>query len=208
MATRKVAAFDFDGTLAKGDSLVPFVIRLLGNRKVAQAVLAHAPAFAAISLGKGDRDKTKEKFIARLLAGHSAEEVHALGNTFADDLLSTRMFDDTLGRVSWHRDQGHELVLVSASLDVYLKPLCEQLGFDGSVTTLLEIEDGKATGRLVGSNVRAVEKVRRLEEWLGTDDVELWAYGNSSGDYELLERANHAFWVDKKGSVTDWPGRS
>lgn len=207
---RTVAAFDFDGTLAKGDSLIPFLLRLLGGRKVARSVLAHAPSFAAIGIGRGNRDTTKERFIAHILSGHPAEEIIELGKTFADDLIDTRLFPEVVQRVEWHKAEGHQLVLVSASLDVFLKPLTKKLGFDGSVTTRLEIANGKATGRLVGANVRAAEKVRRLDEWLGLtepDGLELWAYGNSSGDYELLERANRPFWVTKRGDVEPWPGR-
>jgi phosphatidylglycerophosphatase C len=53
--------------------------------------------------------------------------------------------------------------------------------------------DGRLTGELAGANVRHDEKVRRLEAWLGKDQaIELWAYGDSGGDRELLARADHA----------------
>jgi phosphatidylglycerophosphatase C len=52
--------------------------------------------------------------------------------------------------------------------------------------------DGRLTGELASPNVRREEKVRRLEAWLGDDGpVELWAYGDSDGDRELLARADH-----------------
>ena len=58
-------------------------------------------------------------------------------------------------------------------------------------------DDGILTGRLTGPNVRGPEKEVRLRHWLGDDLPEImWAYGNSSGDRELLAMADVAIWVD------------
>jgi phosphoserine phosphatase len=37
-----------------------------------------------------------------------------------------------------------------------------------------------------------------VREWLAGDDTELWAYGDSAGDRELLAEADHATWIDGK----------
>ena len=99
-------------------------------------------------------------------------------------------------RLEWHRARGHRLALVSASLEVYLAPVAEQLAFDGVLATSLEVDDaGRLTGHLEGANVRRQEKAARLGEWLATEldgaGYELWAYGNSAGDRELLAMADH-----------------
>ncbi|MCU1390542.1 MAG: Phosphoserine phosphatase, partial [Ilumatobacteraceae bacterium] len=54
------------------------------------------------------------------------------------------------------------------------------------------------TGRMAGDNCRGPEKVRRLRAWLADHqltDAELWAYGDSNGDRELLAAAAHALMV-------------
>jgi phosphatidylglycerophosphatase C len=59
--------------------------------------------------------------------------------------------------------------------------------------------NGRLTGRLVGANCRGAEKARRTREWLranGLAGAELWAYGDSSGDDELLALADHPLRVD------------
>ena len=69
------------------------------------------------------------------------------------------------------------------------------------MATELEVDaDGRCTGALVGGNCRGPEKVRRLHAWLdahhgGRDAVELWAYGDSPGDRELLAAADRPVWV-------------
>lgn len=207
---RQVAAFDFDGTLAPGDSLIPFLTWVCGRRSVAAALAVHGPGIAWAVAGRGSRDAAKARFVSRLLQGRSAAAVQSTGQAFAQHLLK-RVRPDMAERIAWHRGQGHGLVLVSASLTVYLEPLAAALGFDDVLATRLEVDGaGVLTGRLLGANVRGPEKAARLTAWLGDDahDVELWAYGDSSGDHDLFALAAAPFLVTRKG-VSPWtrPGR-
>jgi phosphatidylglycerophosphatase C len=98
--------------------------------------------------------------------------------------------------LAWHRGQQHERILVSASLAVYLEPFGRLSGFDRVIATRLEVgEDGRLTGRIDGHNVRAAQKALRLAEVLGPEPVEVWAYGDSSGDREMLAMADHPVWA-------------
>lgn len=48
------------------------------------------------------------------------------------------------------------------------------------------------TGEMKGENCRAAAKVRRLEALLGAlNQYELYAYGDSDGDAEMLEASDH-----------------
>lgn len=111
------------------------------------------------------------------------------------------MRPDTVARLAWHRAEGHRVVLVSASLRSYLTPLGEHLGADAVLCTDVEVgADGRLTGRLAGANCRGPEKVARLRRWLAgagleRDAVELWAYGDSAGDRELLAAADRPLLV-------------
>ena len=187
-----VAAFDFDGTLTKRDSLLPFLASVRGTATVGLAMARLSPQLGRMALGRGDRDSTKEQLVTRLLAGFPADELHAAGIRYADH-LATRLRPDVVARLDWHRDSGHELVLISASPTVYLAPLGAQLGFTTVLATRLDIgPDGRLTGRLDGGNCRGPEKVTRLRAWLrDRTPTEVWAYGDSAGDDELLAFADH-----------------
>ena len=99
------------------------------------------------------------------------------------------------------------MILASASLEPYVTPLGELLGVDDVVCTRLEQDpDGRLTGRLRGANCRGPEKARRVEEWLGQAELEgaeLWAYGDSASDDELLAAADHPVRVDGVRLVPD-----
>lgn len=200
LTERRVAAFDFDGTIARRDTVVPFLVSVAGRAAVARAVGTRVPQLLRIAAGRADgeaRDREKARFVRQLLAGRSAADVARAGSRFASDLWARQAFrPDVMTQLAWHRSRGHEIVIVSASLDVYLRPLAPRLGVGDVLSCSLETDaGGRLTGELLGGNVRGAEKVRRLTAWLGGDAAlaatELWAYGDSSGDDELLAVADH-----------------
>lgn len=87
-------------------------------------------------------------------------------------------------------------MLISASVDTYLVPWAQRVGFDKVATSLLEIDANQCiTGRLVGKNCWGPEKVRRLQELVGPKEgYVLYAYGDTRGDRELLQYADHPFY--------------
>jgi len=87
------------------------------------------------------------------------------------------------------------VILVSATLECYLRPWAERICADHVIGTQLETDgEGCLTGGISGRNCHGPEKARRLREKISTlDQREVYAYGNSIGDRELLEIADHAF---------------
>jgi len=197
-AERVVVAFDFDGTLTTKDTVVPFLLRLEGRGKLVLRLAARPVALCTAALHR-DRDRFKALAVHAAFAGRSPELVGVLGAGYAATVHSTLMRADTLQRMAWHRDQGHTIVLVSASLGAYLHPVGALLGVDAVLCTEAVVgPDGRYTGRMAGDNCRGPEKVRRLRAWLAEHqlaDAELWAYGDSNGDRELLAAAAHPLMV-------------
>ncbi|MFM7270891.1 MAG: HAD family hydrolase [Actinomycetes bacterium] len=204
-ATRRVAAFDFDGTITRRDTLGPFLVEHLGRLRVVRAGLPHLPRLGAAALGRSDRDAAKDRYLTTLLRGHPADDLERAGRGYAQRLLERRPFHPAVvERLDWHREQGHRIVVISASLAVYVEPVARALGADAALATRLEVADGRLTGHMAGGNVRAAAKVRHLERWLGPDPAEVWAYGDSAGDDELLARADHAHRV-RGGQIVPGP---
>ena len=190
-----IAVFDFDGTLVRRDTLIPFLAIVSGPWRVARALGAHATNH------RQNRDVAKAAVLRRLLTGCSDAELSEMGRDYAvglHHLLRPEMAD----RVRWHRREGHRLVIVSASLGYYLRPFAHTLGFDHVIAVEMDIDpDGMLSGELSGRNVRGPEKARRLTAWFdGRPPAEMWAYGDSSGDDELLAMADHARWLGRRAT--------
>lgn len=191
-AARTVAAFDFDGTLTRRDTLVPFLVSVAGWSRVGAATAADAPRLAGLAIGRGDRDEVKERFLVRVLGGISHDDVAAAGRAYAARLVPAAIRPDMHERLAWHRAEGHEIVIVSASLDVYIDEVARLLAVDAAMSTRLEVDDnGRCTGRMLDGNCRGPNKVVRLREYLGGEPATLWAYGDSEGDREMLAIADH-----------------
>jgi phosphatidylglycerophosphatase C len=193
-----VAAFDFDGTLVAGDSLPRFLCRVLGRPAFAQAVVRAGPTMA-LGYRRAGRDGSKAALLDQALAGQVAGHVADVGAAFGA-ALARRIHPAMVERMAWHDRQGHRRVLVSASLAVYLEPFGRLTGFDHVIATRLETgQDGRLTGRLLGPNVRAGQKAIRLAELLGPGEAEIWAYGDSAGDTEMLAMADHPMRIGRRG---------
>jgi phosphatidylglycerophosphatase C len=191
---RVVAAFDFDGTLSRRDSLVPFLRRACGDAAVAAAILSRLPVLLAAAAGRVTRGRAKEALLRPLLGGRRVAELETVVEAFARRLLASGMWPPGMERLEWHRRRGDDVVIVSASPELYLAAVGRALGARAVLATGLEVDAaGRLTGRLAGPNVRGAEKVVRLDAWLGPGPAEVWAYGNSDGDRELLARADHGF---------------
>jgi phosphatidylglycerophosphatase C len=193
---RVVAAFDFDKTISTRDNVVPFLRAVVGRTRLTQALLAISPRLIGAALDDERRDTAKVALVRRTVAGYDAGRIARVAAEFADDVVARHLRPDVVERVAWHRNQGHELVIVSASFTSYLDPIAARLGFAAVLATELAVgNDGRLTGELVRPNVRGAEKVRRLDEWLGATASDagpafVWAYGDSSGDRELLASAD------------------
>lgn len=188
---RVVAAFDFDKTVSTRDNVVPFLRAAVGSRRLAWALARTSPRLVAAALDDHKRNAAKAALVHRTLTGYDAARLDEIATAFADDVVDRHLRPDVVTRVEWHRRQGHELVLVSASLAPYLDVIGARLGFDAVIATELAVNDGRLTGELAGANVRGAEKVERLDAWLGDRPAFVWAYGDSAGDRELLARADH-----------------
>lgn len=182
---RTIAAFDFDGTLTRRDTMVPFLVSVAGPLSTSAALAAELPTYA-----RGERDRAKQRLLTRLLAGRRHSDLIQAGTAYGTALVRRAVTPEMRRRVAWHRGAGHDVVIVSASLDVYLDEVARLLGADDLVCTSLEVDDrGDCTGVMVDGNCRGAAKAARVRARLAPGDQVAWAYGDSRGDDELLALA-------------------
>ena len=194
-----VAAFDVDNTLTVRDCVVPFMKTVGGVSKLSKVVLSDLGKTIQ-NVRRRDRDALKMKFIDGIFAGKDAREVESLGVQFASKVADKWLRSEVASRLRWHQEQGHVVILVSASLGAYLHPLGDLLEVDAVLCTELEEENGVLTGKLIGRNCRGKEKASRVQKWCQDSGIALedlmYAYGDSSGDTELLELFSEPTWVN------------
>ncbi|NNN03497.1 MAG: HAD-IB family hydrolase [Acidimicrobiaceae bacterium] len=207
MSTPTIAAFDLDGTLTKGGSVFHWLRFVCGNGAVARVAVPLSPALTVGAIRSGHyADEAKERLFRGLLEGRSFEEVAEQSRHFILEHLAHEARLDVIARLRWHRERGDDVVLVSASPQLYVDVLVEHFGITGGLGTRLAVdESGRLTGRYQGNNCRGTEKMRRLREWIDARGYEeeplIYAYGNSRGDRRLLGGANLPYDVGRLGRL-------
>jgi phosphatidylglycerophosphatase C len=196
---KTVAAFDFDGTLTQRDTLGPFLREVAGTAAFARALAADAPRLALAGVRAASRDDAKERMFRRLLRGRAHADLATLGDAYGMRVATTGLRPEMVERVRWHAEAGHEIAIVSASLDLYIDRAAAILGIGTVLCSRLEVDaDAHVTGAIVGGNCRGPAKIRRIREHFGASGYELWAYGDSAGDAEMLAAADHPVRVERR----------
>jgi HAD superfamily hydrolase (TIGR01490 family) len=132
---------------------------------------------------------------ARAFSGMQVEDFEELGEIFATEQLPAMIRKEALQCLCEHRDRGHRVIIASASLETWIRPWTDAHKVDVLLASKPEVSQGRLTGRLEGANCFGPEKTRRLFSTLpkNRECYEIYAYGDSRGDFDLLAAADHAF---------------
>jgi HAD superfamily hydrolase (TIGR01490 family) len=190
-----VAVFDFDGTLTRRDSLLPFLWQIAGPWMFIWNATVLLPTLLQYAVGILENGPAKERVLGQFLVGKPVEDIRAVAGSFAEETIPTLLDPEAIRRLRWHQEQDHGVILVTASPELYVRQWAETEGFDDVIGTCLETKDGVFTGQFAAPNCHGPEKTRRLEaEGPDLRGATIYAYGNSRGDRELLDMADQGFY--------------
>lgn len=192
--TINLALFDFDGTLCTKDSFTGFIFYTLSKRHIMRKGLKILPWIQAYYLKLYPADAMRTKLFSTMFKGNSAKQLQQLGQEYAQTLvknLDTQLFQ----RLLQHQAQGDKVVLVSASIDLYLKPVCEILNID-LICTQVEIHNGFITGQYSTPDCSSEQKKIRVHDAYHLNDyAHVYAYGNSYEDLQMFSLADSCYMV-------------
>jgi HAD superfamily hydrolase (TIGR01490 family) len=182
-----IAIFDLDGTITRRDTLFPLVLRVLARRPwQLLKLLLVVPAAVRYAFDR-DRAALKQSLLRATLRGMTRERLDSLSRDFVRDKIAHGCFRDALDTIRRHREAGHFLVLMSASVDFYVPEFGRQLGFDHVISTEVRWNGNRLDGTLISANRRGEEKARCVRDLLaGKRPQESFAYGNSDSDLPHL----------------------
>ncbi len=195
-----IAIFDLDGTITHRDTLFPLVLRHLASRPWTLLRLVRViPGLVRFAFDR-DRGLLKQALLRATMRGTPRADVDALAREFVRDKIARGCFRDALATIRRHRDKGHLLVLMSASVDFYVPEFGRQLGFDRVISTEVLWNGDRLDGTLTSANRLGEEKARCVRELLAErHHSESFAYGNSASDLPHLQVVKHGCLVN--GSV-------
>jgi len=138
--------------------------------------------------------KAKQYMLSYFFKGMSEEKFMQVANEYSLKHIDTILQPKAMEKIAWHKEQGHKIVIVSASIEFWLKPWCCKNDLD-LIATKLEVKNGIVTGKFLTKNCYGIEKANRVNERYALSEYEhIYAYGDSRGDRELLELADEKFY--------------
>ena len=188
-----LALFDFDHTITHADSFGRFIRELATPQQLAAAKWTVGPWLAGYRLGLVSAGQLRARVLKLAFRGRREDEVRERGARHAEQVLPALLRPEMMQRIAWHRQRGDTVVLVSASLDVYLQPWCERHGLE-LLCNRLEARDGVLTGRYHDGDC-GPDKVQRIRARYDVDAYpQVHAYGDSREDLGMLALARQRWY--------------
>lgn len=192
------AIFDVDDTIISGDSMF---LSIFFTVKKKPWIIVYIPIILIkvmlYFLRIIDKKTVKEYFYFPLmfLGEKELEE-------FYDNVLSNKINTDVMKSLQQHKDNGCHILLVSASPEIYLRYFKKNNSIDGVIGTMLQDSNGKYTNKIKGENCKGIEKVKRINQYLEENSLEIdfensFAYSDSLADIPMLSLVNNRYKVNK-----------
>lgn len=195
--TTKIAVFDFDGTIYKGDATKEFCWFYYQKKPFkAYYFIIQLAFWMQYRLGLLSTTQFKSKFL-QFINNNDATQIDVLVALFwtkKKELVRGHLIDE----ITRLKKEGVHIVVVSASPELFIKTFCLSLGVDTVLGSELTVLNNKYSLLI---NCRGQEKLKRIKRDF-TDFEIIAAYSDNEDDDVLLNMAKNGYWVDKKGEVS------
>jgi HAD superfamily hydrolase (TIGR01490 family) len=193
-----LALFDFDGTITFKDSFADFIRYAVGRKKFVIGAIRLTPMLFAYALGFLRNWKAKELVSDYFFGGWDSRLLEEIAAKYSRERLPGIIRENALEKIRWHKSRGDTVVVVSASINLWLAGWCADYDLD-LIATKLEVKDGRVTGRFLTKNCSGKEKKRRIEEQYDLKSFDhIYAYGDTPGDKAMLELADEKYYRWKR----------
>ncbi|CAH0212893.1 HAD family hydrolase [Chryseobacterium sp. Bi04] len=186
---KKLYCFDFDGTLTYKDTMFMY-LKFYDSTKYRIQFLKHVPLFILLKLKLAETEKVKKSFIGSILKGQTQEKIEMKSKQFFEHHYPQIVRENALDFIKNIDRNNIQSLLVTASLDIWVKPFAEELKMQ-LVSTRAEFKNGVFTGNFIGKNCNGKEKLVRIKEEINNSRYDkIIAFGDTSGDRPMLKWAN------------------
>lgn len=193
---KTLVLFDFDGTLSKKDTFFQFLFFSKGWFKVILMFLRHAFLIFSYFFKLVSAEELKRKLFYYHFKECEKTELDEAGSSFSKYFFETNSFrKEILEKLISYQQQGADIYVVSASIGIWIHPICSNLKVN-AICTELEFDDQIFKGKFGTKNCNGDEKATRIRSEINLKDYsKIIAFGNSKGDLPMLSLANEGFIV-------------
>jgi phosphatidylglycerophosphatase C len=191
---KKIAFFDFDGTITTKDTLLEIIKYQKGRTSFYFGFILHAPWLIAYKLNWLSNNLAKEKILTYFFAGMDEQVFQKKCDLFAEKIIPGIVRPGALSEINVLRSRNFEIVVISASAGNWIRKWSESLSLQ-LIATKLEVKNGLITGKIEGENNHGIQKALNIrKQWNLNEYEEIYAYGDSSGDKPMMDLATKSFY--------------
>ncbi|MEC5158271.1 HAD-IB family hydrolase [Chryseobacterium sp. MP_3.2] len=188
---KKLYFFDFDGTLTYKDTMFLF-LNFYDSKKFRLQFIKFIPLFVLLKLNLTNAEKVKKSFVSSILKGQSKSRIEKRAQDFFNSFYPDGIRQNALDFMKNMDRTKTESYLVTASLDIWVKPFAEKFQMQ-LIATQAEFKNGVFTGNFIGSNCNGSEKVNRIKAVIADKKYDkTLGFGDTSGDQEMLAWVNES----------------
>lgn len=203
-----LAIFDLDNTLLAGDSDHAWGEFLVARQLVDSEEHQRRNDEFYVQYQQGGLDiDAYLRFALAPIAGQSPAELAPLHRDFMENYIAAMQLPKATALIDKHRQQGHTLMIITATNRFVTGPIAKALGIDILLASEAEIIDGAYTGQSEDIPCFQEGKVVRLNRWLrenGKDLADSYFYSDSHNDLPLLKQVDHPVAVDPDQTLRDY----
>jgi HAD superfamily hydrolase (TIGR01490 family) len=209
----KIAFFDVDGTLIKGQTQKFLAFEAFKNHQIGIIELFDILLFfLKYKLGIERNVEVMMNKYYSLIKGWKREDFENFIVKCFNNRIKNNIFDQCLPVIQELRHQGYQIFLISNTVEEIVNLLAKELELDGGFGTKLESLNGLMTGKIeflaYGEN-----KVYILKKQFGDDYdfSDCFAYSDNNSDLFLLQLVGYPVVVNPDGKLKkiaklkDWP---
>ena len=194
-----LAIFDLDHTLITGDSDYLWGEYMVENNIVNEQEFRSRNEIYYQDYQQGTLNNEQYlEFALKPLTQHSIEELYAWRADYVETWIKPIIAPGARELLDNHRNQNHELLIISATHLFVTAPIAQLLGVPTVLSIEPEIIDNRYTGRYLGTPTYQQGKVTALHEWLAKSVQRMdgsYFYSDSINDLALLEKVDHPITV-------------
>ena len=191
MSKPDLAIFDLDNTILNGDSDYSMINYLVDINLLDEAAKLKNDEFIQ-DYQEGRLDFNEyTNFALKPYLGKTQDEINEIILPFVETIIEPMINIFALKLIHDHHDNGHTILLASATNELIVKPIAQRLGINHVIGTKVKFKNNQCSGEFIPPSALGSGKLKLVKAWMKAHKFDDFSgvtfYSDSINDLPLLK---------------------
>jgi len=191
MSKPDLAIFDLDNTILNGDSDYSMINYLVDINLLDEADKLKNDEFLQ-DYQDGSLDFNEyTHFALKPYLGMTQDEINEIILPFVETIIEPMINIFALKLIHDHHDNGHTILLASATNELIVKPIAQRLGINHVIGTKVKFKNNQCSGEFIPPSALGSGKLKLVKAWMKAHKFDDFSgvtfYSDSINDLPLLK---------------------